>query len=1036
MEFCKYTIVLLVTFRFMSVSYTQCVTDPAPWSFKIVNWGDRQLLHTLSPTDVQNTAGTGVVNFINQSHNIFPGQGGMITLEDTLCLDQDFTFDVFLRNKDAVTGQTAMAYDAVIKITLANGVEMGCDLVGLNQSWALNSTRLYFGTSSVTNNNNLYVNFNPPGGLGQINGFNNIRLKLQGNTVTFYQVLHGGGIEVENNALSVTLNGTICKTITKIDVWFKGAGEVDRIMVRDISLNTTYLDEDFRSCTNYSKFPSCTEPNYSLSFVAPNCNLDRLKINLGSVPQDSTQYSWTGPNGFTSNLKNPFVNNPSAAAQGTYTVSIKPKNPCQPNYTKSINVSFQPLPTPISRNITICSGQSFTLPDGVVVNQAGVYTSNIPSTVPGCLQTIVTTIIIGNIQAGSDISICSPGAVQLNAVSNGLGYKWEPSVGLSDTLIANPIANVSSNITYFVRSAMPDIYASNLIINNGFEMGNNSFVSQYNYSPNNFGTDLQYGIASSSQTATNQFQNCSPHSGNRMMVVNGGADSTQSVWCQSIQVQPNTFYSIGLWAQVVRNFNTAGTLQFTIDGNNIGSRMQLPIATCIWQEYSTFWYSGSNTVIDLCIKNVSNSNDPDFAIDDLWFKQMCEFSDSVQIQIEDISLDLVSQTSISCFGANDGAALVTSSGIAPIQYQWNNGNAGAQAINLTPGTHTVIVTDANGCTDTLEIMITEPTQLEDSLFTVQDIPCKGGFTEVFSNPSGGTAPYTYLWDDGTSAVSKSNAWVGAHSVQVKDANGCMVQSTTVILEPTELLVSITPPDAFCEGLSTTIQASASGGVGPYKIQWSNSKTSWSQTVSPLQTTSYTAFVTDNNNCTADNSTQITIYPNPIADFTYTPSSNVHEGDVVLFTNKSILSNSIEWYLHSGDVVYNKNEFTQLYEEEGEYCVELKATSSNGCTNSIEHCIEVQPLFTVFVPNSFTPNRDKINDVFRVVARSYVSMQMSVFDRWGNELIKLEGNQPVTIGWDGSYKGVPAPEGIYTYRLEVVDNNNKPYTYFGKISLIR
>src|SRR5690606_2840199 len=114
---------------------------------------------------------------------------------------------------------------------------------------------------------------------------------------------------------------------------------------------------------------------------------------------------------------------------------------------------------------------------------------------------------------------------------------------------------------------------------------------------------------------------------------------------------------------------------------------------------------------------------------------------------------------VACFGGNDGSAMVTvSGGSAPYTYLWNDTNAQttATATGLEAGTYTVTVTDANNCTTTTNVTIAEPTLLEASiaLTNVVNVSCfDGNDGEATVTVTGGTAPYTYLWNDATAQTT-------------------------------------------------------------------------------------------------------------------------------------------------------------------------------------------------------------------------------------------------------------------------------------------
>ena len=113
-----------------------------------------------------------------------------------------------------------------------------------------------------------------------------------------------------------------------------------------------------------------------------------------------------------------------------------------------------------------------------------------------------------------------------------------------------------------------------------------------------------------------------------------------------------------------------------------------------------------------------------------------------------------------CNGSSDGSATVTSSGgTAPYTYLWDDGQTTAMAGALSAGSYTVTVTDANGCTESQSVSVLEPIVLSSTVSSM-DALCNGssdGSATVTS--SGGTAPYTYLWDDGqTTAMASIISW--------------------------------------------------------------------------------------------------------------------------------------------------------------------------------------------------------------------------------------------------------------------------------------
>jgi len=206
----------------------------------------------------------------------------------------------------------------------------------------------------------------------------------------------------------------------------------------------------------------------------------------------------------------------------------------------------------------------------------------------------------------------------------------------------------------------------------------------------------------------------------------------------------------------------------------------------------------------------------------------------------------------SCFGDCDGEAYASATGgTAPYSYQWDDLalTQNDTVIGLCAGLYNVIVTDANGCTSTLAVIITEPDTLVASVQVV-DASCPGvcdGSATV--TVAGGTGPFSYLWDDPSAQTGDiaTGLCAGTYNVIVTDANGCTDNVTVVVGEPTALDIDLTIVDASCNGVCDgEASVVVTGGTGPYTVFWSNF-TSGTQ-VTGLCAGSYTVLVTDANGC--------------------------------------------------------------------------------------------------------------------------------------------------------------------------------------------
>ncbi|MBL0046866.1 MAG: gliding motility-associated C-terminal domain-containing protein [Bacteroidetes bacterium] len=221
----------------------------------------------------------------------------------------------------------------------------------------------------------------------------------------------------------------------------------------------------------------------------------------------------------------------------------------------------------------------------------------------------------------------------------------------------------------------------------------------------------------------------------------------------------------------------------------------------------------------------------------------------------------ISPSQITCFGQCNGSAVAsTSGGTPPYSFSWNTGVLSSSLTNLCIGTYTLFITDAKNCSTSVSVTITQPNQLI-ATSSKTDITCNGGCDGTANIlPSGGTAPFTYLWLPGNQTSSNLTALcAGVYTYTVKDVNNCSVPGSVTITEPLPLAVAATPTQPSCNGVCDgKATASGSGGTGPYTYSWSNGLTT--STIVNLCPGVYTVEVTDSRGCKASNTVTITQPP--------------------------------------------------------------------------------------------------------------------------------------------------------------------------------
>ncbi len=223
-----------------------------------------------------------------------------------------------------------------------------------------------------------------------------------------------------------------------------------------------------------------------------------------------------------------------------------------------------------------------------------------------------------------------------------------------------------------------------------------------------------------------------------------------------------------------------------------------------------------------------------------------------------------------CNASNDGSmSVAVTGGTTPYLYLWNttpNPNTNASVVGLVEGSYTVIVTDKNNCTASAPTQISSPAAFSNNI-NLQTVSCKGGSngSASISNMTGGTAPYTYVWQTTPpqpDAIA-TGLVAGIYAVSITDINNCNTVQTVTITEPqTSVSATVTTTEVRCNGLSDgTASVVASGGTvtstTTYIYQWSTAPVIQNTNMAiGLAPNIYTVTVTDASSCSATASGEV------------------------------------------------------------------------------------------------------------------------------------------------------------------------------------
>ena len=394
--------------------------------------------------------------------------------------------------------------------------------------------------------------------------------------------------------------------------------------------------------------------------------------------------------------------------------------------------------------------------------------------------------------------------------------------------------------------------------------------------------------------------------------------------------------------------------------------------------------------------------------------------------------------SVQCNGLGNGSINVnTSGGTTNYTYLWNTtpSQTTSTANNLHAGSYTVTVTDANGCTNTLNATVYEPTVLAAAINHVDSVNCFGQNNgSITTTVTGGTPTYIYHWNTTPpqNGSSLSNVPAGPYSVTVTDHNGCTSTLTTIVYQPNALVLNLTPHNEGClNSCNGQVSAAASGGTGNINYIWSNNHTT--PAITGLCPGVYSVTITDHNNCTVSGSSTISTNTLINANFIATPTIGTIPFDVN-FTFTGSGANTYSWNFGDGGTSTLQDP-THTYTTTGNYHVILLVNSGSpdNCTDTVSLLVIADNPSFLTVPNVFTPNGDGINDEFLVKYQSIESFSCVIYTRWGTKIYEWSD---VSKGWDGKTSGGKmSSDGTYYYILSAMGVDKTDYELHGTVTLI-
>lgn len=298
----------------------------------------------------------------------------------------------------------------------------------------------------------------------------------------------------------------------------------------------------------------------------------------------------------------------------------------------------------------------------------------------------------------------------------------------------------------------------------------------------------------------------------------------------------------------------------------------------------------------------------------------------------------------------------------------------------------------------------------------------------------GAGDYTYLWQDGSTNQTFNVTTSGTYNVIKTNLNSCVSFDTIEVLVGEIPVVSVSDEE-ICNGSNVDLNA-----TGATTYTWSppiglNTATGATVNASPTVTTTYTIIGTTNG-CSDTALAVVTVIPLPNATIYATPNPVLSSNPVVTFSTPNT-EGELSWY-HNNLLISQLNQFTMtLPETPGNFVVQLVVKNSLGCADTSKITVVIQEDIVFYVPNSFTPDGNALNNVFKPVITSGIdetSYELLIYDRWG-ELIYQTNT--ITEVWDGTFKGKMKQDGTYTWTIKFKSKyTSEVFEHIGNVVLLK
>ena len=813
---------------------------------------------------------------------------------------------------------------------------------------------------------------------------------------------------------------------------------------------------DGNTCTGSNTGLVTVNANPTVTVNSPTvCLGNSATLTATPNPAGAYDYSWAVPIGATSPGN---VNTFGTTVTGTYTVTVTDGNTCTGSNTGVATINANPTVIVTKTDITcngLCDGSVLATPSGGGGSYGYTWDNGAPSiqnptglcvgtfnvtvadantcTVIGSASIAEPTAIVPSVSAVNDycgqrIGTATASATGGTVVANNYTYRWSVNANSQTTATATGLSAATYTVTI---------------------TDNNNCTATATATVNN--------VAGPTASTTTTNETCSSCNGTATAQVNGGtvAAGYDYIWSNNGQITQTAInlcagnYTVtatddmgctvvvlatvvGIPGPIVNITKTDVTCYNLNNGSLTANATGTATLSYSWAN------SGGNVGNTSTISNLAAGIYTVTVTDG----NSCTISANRQVNQPTELVLVQNQQNILCFGDCTGQLIVSASGGTPnYTYVWNGTPQNTATVTgLCTGAYSVVVTDNNGCTNSLLYTLNQPLDITYQTQTLREYcDMQNGKIEVV-NIAGGTGNKSISWD--LNGNNSPNALPGGtYSYTITDANGCTKTEQVLVSSMPAPTVNIVANPDFCnEGIGNAT-VTVTGGTGlPITYDWVNLGNNTSS-ISNLRAGDYELQINDSN-CIVSTNFSIDNYGGVSADFYNTPTIiEINEPYCSFYDDSQERDNSqiVSWLWHFGD---NYSSFEQNpvheYSNIGIYQVELIVIDQYTCKDTVLKYVEVKNNFTFYIPNAFTPSSDSKNEFYgpKMTFVDTEGYEYRIFDRWGKQIFFTTD---IEEHWNGRIDNTGnkiVPQGVYVWHIILKDMLGQEHTYIGHVTLIK